>query len=112
MLVKLDSSRMGKIGYNFDNGIRLSVIFDSMTYSDNYDLMPEKQKEQGFVNSKTMEIWQTEGNPAFGKWLNRKFCDYRGDDPIGYVDVKHLPAILKRADSKVYRLEELKGGKD
>lgn len=102
MLIKVDSNGMGHVGYAFDNGVRVSVTFNTMTYSDNYHNRADRVNIP-FLESKTVEVMQTEGNMAFNAWIHRTFGEYDGKgDPIGYVDVKHIPAILKRADSKVY----------
>lgn len=107
-LVKIDSGGIGKVGFNFSNGVRLSVIFSAMTYSDNYNGNFDIQRKEGFVESKTVEIMQTDGNPALNRWIHRKYGDYDGgSDPIGYVPVEHLPAILKRAASKLYAVNDL-----
>lgn len=114
MLVKLDSHKIGHCAYTFDNGVRLSVAFGAMTYSDNYDVW-KKDKDgretwQQTMQSGTVEIMQTEGNPALNRWIHKKYGTYDGDsDPIGYVSVEHLPAILKRADSKAYATPPIKG---
>ena len=106
-LIKLDSHKIGHCAYTFDNGVRLSVTFAPMTYSDNYDVW-KKDKDgretwQQRMESTTVEIMQTDGNPALNRWIHRKYGDYDGDDdPIGYVKAEHLAQILKRADSKVY----------
>lgn len=101
-MVKIDGGT-ARVGFTFDNGVRLSVVFGPCTYSDNYNMDFEVQPEQGYAESTTVEIMQTEGNPALNAWIHRKYGTYNGkSDPIGYVPVKHLPAILKRAASKVY----------
>lgn len=107
MLVRVDSHKIGHCGYTFSNGVRVSITFAPMTYSDNNDIW-QKDKEgretwQQPMKSTTVEVMQTDGNPALNRWIHKRFGDYEGDsDPIAYVSVEHIPAILKRAGSKVY----------
>ena len=81
-----------------------------MTYPDNYDVhKDDKDGRRAWeqpVKSKTVEIMQTSGNPALNNWIHKKYGKYDGgSDPIGYISVEHIPAILKRADSRVYKVQ-------
>ncbi len=105
MLIKIDSNDIGKVGYSFDNGIRLSVIWGPCTYSDNYDMAFEELRAKHNASSATVEIMQTEGDPKFQRWLAKKFGHPRLDediDPVGYIDVKFLLEILEMADNKSF----------
>jgi hypothetical protein len=96
MMKEISSHKKGAVYFQFDNGNTLSIIWGWATYSDNYDLDSD---EPGRLNSTTVEIMPG-GHPAFIKWMQKK---YDGDSVCGYVPVSELTAILKRADSKVYK---------
>jgi hypothetical protein len=109
MITRIDSYGIARIGYTFDNGVRLSIIFTDMSYSDNYDLWKREgfDKKHDSFTSTTVEILQTDGNKALNGWISKHYGQYESrEDPIAYVPVSALPAILKRADSQVYKEKE------
>lgn len=36
-IVLIDSAKSGKVGFTFENGERLSIVWDACTYSDNHN---------------------------------------------------------------------------
>lgn len=109
----ISSTGRAKFAIEFYNGIRVSIIFGSMTYSDNNDedwieasvLTPELEKlgmkaQPHQITSHTVEI-MVFGHDEFTEW----FADKYGGNPAGYLSVDLIPNILQRA--KTYEATDL-----
>lgn len=104
MITQVVSHKQGAVRYIFDNGNEVSITFAEYSYSDNYELGRLPIPEYGrILSSSTVEI-MPEGHPAFVRWMENK---YEGDLVVGYVPVSEIPAILKRADSRIYKKFEV-----
>ena len=99
MISKISSGKNGQIVYHFSNGVKLSFIWDWGTYSDNNMARPKDitKPSNETWESTTVEIYSIGDNPnGVKEWLGNKYeC---GNGSAGYVPVKDIPQILRRAD--------------
>jgi len=83
-----------RINFAFDNGLRLSIVFGAMTYSDNYDKNTSEN-----VKEKAEKVELAVIHSPSGKFITDlilKANCYGGDDVRGYVKVSSLPKIILR----------------
>ena len=96
MINKISSGKNGQAVFHFDNGVKLSCVWDWGTYSDNNMARPKDYTKPYNENwsSTTVEIYNIGDNPnGITEYLKNKY----GGSPAGYVPVKDLPKILARA---------------
>lgn len=101
MIVKISCGRSGQVIYEFDNGNIISFLWSWGSYSDNHmervGFDPELYLKNQDWESTTVEVYSMgEDSNGFTRYLEKKY----GNNPAGYVDVKDIPAIIKRADRK------------
>ena len=93
-IVLIDSFKSGKVAFTFENGERLSLIFDFGSYTENLDDFNGFEKEnQGRPyawSSTTVEAYGADGK-AINKYLKKEY----GSAPAGGVPVSDIPKILK-----------------
>lgn len=92
-IVKIDSLRSGKVAFTYENGERLSIVFDRGTYSDNQFMFPERPTEELYGNrrweSTTVEVFG-----ADGEQINKYLEEHYGQAPAAYVPVNDIPEIM------------------
>ena len=88
-IVKVDSMQSGKIAFTYQNGERLSIVFDWGTYSDNHYNMPPN-----FLSGRPWESTSVEVYGAEGKKINEYLEREYGQAPAPYVPVNDIPKIL------------------
>lgn len=108
MIEKISSTKNGQIVYHFSNGVILSMIWSSGSYTENNSLLEgTNQKRHELImqgkfyeaellewTSTTVEIYSMGDNPnGITEYLGKKY----GDNPAGHVPVNDIPKILKRA---------------
>jgi hypothetical protein len=100
----ISSSKNGQIVFGFDNGVKLSFVWDWGTYSDNHLIVPKDVTESYYKvwNSTTVEIYSVGYNPnGIDEYLDKKYkC---GTDPAAFVPVADIPKILKAAAKKTIK---------
>lgn len=105
MITKLSSMAQAKIHFEFSNGGTISVVWGPLTYSDNHDNFPIKDigklKQNVFgdgadyIESTTYEVMAVDCSDEFIEWFTNKY----GENPIGYVPVTELMAMLQACDN-------------
>ena len=97
MITKVSSGKVGQVVFHFNNGIILSFIWDWGSYSDNNMKRPKdyiKPQNEEWAST-TVECYSIGDNPnGITEYLEKK---YEGN-PAGYIPVKDIPNILKRAE--------------
>jgi len=93
---KISSGKNGQIVYHFDNGVKLSFIWDWGAYSDNHMARPKDltNLNNETWESTTVEIYSIGDNRnGIEEYLDNKY----GGSPAGFVPVGDIPRILLRA---------------
>lgn len=92
-IVLIDSYKSGKMAFTFENGERLSIVWDGATYSDNHDNVDELLREArgGTVswNSTTVEVFGADGE-QINEYLEERY----GQAPAPRVPVNDIPKII------------------
>lgn len=93
-IVLIDSWKAGKIAFTFEDGQRLSFVFDFGSYTENHSDFEKFDKEQHGERcswaSTTVEVYGADGK-AINKYLKKEY----GSAPAGGVPVSDIPKILE-----------------
>lgn len=93
-IVKIDSFHAGKVAFTFEDGQRLSFVFNFGTYTENvYNLEKhEKERRGGYCmwDSSTVEVYGAEG-ATINEYLEKEY----GSAPAGNVPVDDIPKIIE-----------------
>lgn len=87
-VILIDSIRCGKVALTFENGERLSIVWDACTYSDNQNDIKGILSDKPWAST-TVEIFGAEGE-QINKYLEEKY----GQAPAPHVPVNDIPKII------------------
>lgn len=94
-IVKIDSIKGGKVAFTFEDGERLSIVFDFGTYTENHfnhELYEKELKGEPFVGwqSTTVEVYGAPGD-KINEYLEKEY----GQAPAPGVPVEDIPKIIE-----------------
>lgn len=93
-IVEIDSFHKGKVAFSFEDGQRLSFVFDFGTYTDNqfnYENFEKEQRGEHCIwKSTNVEVYGAEGG-KINEYLERKY----GSAPASGVPVDDIPKIIR-----------------
>lgn len=93
-IVKIDSIHSGKVAFIFEDGQRLSFVFDFGTYTDNHFNYEVYEKEQRGEHCR-WESTNVEVYGAEGEKINEYLIKEYGSAPACGVPVDDIPKIIK-----------------
>lgn len=87
-VILIDSAQCGKVALTFDNGERLSIVWDACTYSDN------QNDYKGLLENKPWASTTVEVYGADGEQINKYLEERYGQAPAPHVPVYDIPKII------------------
>lgn len=94
-IILIDSVKCGKVALTFENGERLSIVWDACTYSDNHNDVKGLLQEVETKCSKSWVSTRVEVYGAEGEQINKYLEKEYGQAPAAYVPVNDVPKIIR-----------------